>query len=113
MNPERILTRSDFTDYCSYCGMALTQYEITADIQGNLVLFDEKTTGSIQMTLCSDCKNKLMEITLGGIEAAIHRRMEIDNVNRTKSGKRVRAKLVKKKKDDESEDESGGVRPLP
>ena len=108
-------TRSDFSDYCSVCGLALTQYEITADIQGNLVLFDEKTTGSIQITLCADCKNKLLEYSVGGLDAAINRRLGIDernavNVRRT----RAKTKVKSRKKDgkDDKDDGSGGVKPL-
>lgn len=99
---KTIYSRSDFKDYCSVCGLALTEFEVTADIQGNLVLFDEKTTGSIQMTLCADCKNKIVETSLGGLDRAIIRRLDIDN----SLGRVVRTKR-RKDKDDEGD---GGVK---
>jgi len=103
---ERIQSRSDFTDYCSLCGIALTNFEVTADIQGNLILFDEKTTGSIQMSLCADCKNKVLEIALGGLNAAIQRRLNIDNAPHS----HTKVKRTKKVtfKDDEGD---GGAAP--
>jgi hypothetical protein len=100
---EHILTKSDFKDYCSFCGMAITQVEMAADIQGNLVLFDEKTTGSIQMTLCADCKNKLMEFATAGLEGAIQRRLGIDNT--ISKVKKTRARRHK----NDDEDDTGGV----
>jgi hypothetical protein len=119
---DRILSRSDFVDFCGICGMALTQYEITAEINGGVVLYDEKKTGNIQLTLCADCKNRIMETSLAGLNAAIVKRLEIDNsltvnlkkVRRPKTEtKKTQKKFINDRDDDEDKDDgSGGVKAI-
>ena len=102
---NRILSKADFKDFCSFCGFALLPHEISADIQGNLVLFEERTTGSCQITLCQECKDRILLTAAAGMDAAILKRLDIDNSMQTKV---TRTRKNRRRKDDD-EDKSGGV----
>ena len=107
---ERVYSKSDFSDFCSFCGFALVKSEIAADIQGNLVLFDEKTTGSCQITLCQECKDRLVFNSVAGLNAAIIKRLDIDNSIVSKIDRKRKTVHKKKRRDD---DEGGQSAVLP
>ena len=96
---------SEFVDYCSMCGIALTQLEICTVIDGNVVFFLDRRTGSIQLTFCVDCTNKIIEFMEGGLDRAISRRIDIPDQEPIYSHPSLRVK-AKKNKD---EDGDGGV----
>ena len=100
---------SDFIDFCGMCGFALTKYELAADIRGDFVLFDERGIGSIQITLCADCKEKVKEIAQGGLDKAIGRRIGVEGQQFIKTGNRVQKRESKVKVDPPDDDEEGGV----
>ena len=96
----------EFDDYCSLCGIALRTNEIAADIRGDFVTFDDRGIGSIQMTLCADCLNKVIEIGLRGMDGAVARRIGLDDQPPIGFSKKAR-KEFKKKKDDRDEGDGG------
>jgi hypothetical protein len=102
-----IRNMSDFVDFCNICGIALLQHEVAGDINGSYINYTEHRNGTIQLSLCYDCQNKVLEIIDGGIDKAINMRIMIEGQEPIRSRKRP----AYSKRDDD-EDGSGGVRPV-
>jgi hypothetical protein len=98
---------SEYIDYCSLCGIALTQSEITSIIEGQVVFFLERRVGTMQMTFCADCTNKIVDIMDGGLDKAISRRLDIPDQEPVFSHPVLKEKYYRRKDD---EDGSGGVK---
>jgi hypothetical protein len=95
---------SEFVDYCNICGFALMQHEVAGDISGTYINYVEHRNGSIQLSLCVDCQNKILEIIEGGADKAINRRLEIEGQIKVPPHK-------KRSYDKDDDDGSGGIRP--
>lgn len=101
---------SEFVDFCGVCGIALTHQEVSAHLECNVVFFIDKSMGTLQITLCGDCKNKIWSIAQEGLDKAISRRLSLDGQEPKGFTKKARAKWDRRDKDDE--DGGGGVRPV-
>jgi hypothetical protein len=97
---------SDFVDYCNICGIALLQHEVAGDISGTYINYAEHRNGTIQISLCYDCQNKILEIIDLGIDRAISLRIGIED-----QPVKIKPKRPAYSKKDEDDDGSGGVRP--
>ena len=64
---------------CSVCGLALYIHEIgAAIIDGNLLEFDARNWGTIDLVICSDCYKKINKNINQTYGKALERRREID-----------------------------------
>jgi len=104
---------SEFVDFCGLCGIALTKYEIAADIRGEFTLFDERGIGTVQITLCADCKEKVKEIGQGGLDKAIGMRIGIEGQMFIRTANIVQTRKDRDKDSDDPDDESGGIAAVP
>ena len=65
--------RDEYIGVCAFCGFPLTKYQITADLTGTLVNYDEHETVAFSFCLCTDCFLRMTEFVNGGPDAAYHR----------------------------------------
>jgi hypothetical protein len=99
----------DYDDFCGFCGIALHPKEVAADLECTLIDYIEHNKGMTQISLCSECKDRLMEIQMGGIVPALAKRAELDRIN-NEQAKPPKYRMNAKKKD--KDDEDGGIRPV-
>jgi hypothetical protein len=98
---------SEFVDYCSMCGVALTTEEVATLFEGSVVFFLERRTGTLTMTFCADCTNKMMELMESGMDGAISRRIALEGQEPIFSSSELKRRYIKRKFKDEDGD--GGV----
>lgn len=99
----------DYDDFCGFCGIALTAKEVAADLECSLVDYIEHNRGMTQISLCIECKNRFMEIQLGGLAPAQVKRAELDRLH---NEEKKSPKYVMNAKKKDKDDESGGIRPV-
>jgi hypothetical protein len=98
----------DYTDFCGFCGIALTVLEVSADLECNLIDYTEHNKGIVQISLCEDCKLKMMEIQFGGMSPALIKRAELDRLHNEE--KNPPKYIMNAKKWKGRDDEDGGVK---
>jgi len=97
----------EFVDYCGICGIALKQFEVSGVLSGSYINFEERRSGSLEITMCVDCQNKVLENVMGDMGAAVNKRLAIEDQVKIPPHK----KKYRKKDDD---DGSGGeIRVVP
>lgn len=109
----------EFEDYCNICGIALFQKEVSGEVNGTFINYDEHRNGTIQLSFCPGCLAKIEDIMIGGMDKAVDRRLELfgnDSVDKTAIARAEKweareARLKSKGNKDKDEDGSGGVKP--
>jgi len=66
-----------FETYCQVCGIALLKNEIGGEINGDFVDYNQRKIGHIDSVFCIECWSKLMEVSDGGMSAAIQKRKKL------------------------------------
>jgi len=66
---------------CYDCGIALNQLEIAYEIRGEFVDYIERKTGTINITLCSGCRERIIEYLKKDQGDAILKRKELERDN--------------------------------
>jgi hypothetical protein len=65
-------------DKCCVCGIALYQNEIAGELWGTYVDYLKHERGSMAVHFCSECWNRILEITNKGQGEAIMKRKELE-----------------------------------
>jgi hypothetical protein len=100
----------DYEDFCGFCGIALTNLEVAADLECTLIDYIEHSKGLTQISLCQECKDRLLGIQVGGLAPALIKRAELDRINNEQ--KKPPKYTMNPKKKDKDDDGGGGVRPV-
>jgi hypothetical protein len=71
--------QGEYVDFCSVCGIALKLEECRAAIEGRAVDFVAKGRGSVDMTLCDECWQRIYDNSIAGLEPAILKRLKLES----------------------------------
>lgn len=63
----------NYQDFCYICGFTLPKTDLAADICGDFVDYNKRVRGNITFSICTECWDKLITNTEGGLESAIKR----------------------------------------
>jgi hypothetical protein len=100
---------SEYVNFCGICGVALTQHEIAGVVSGQYINYEMHDNGSLEIVMCTDCQNKVIQIVNEGIDKAISRRLSLDGQEPRGFTKKVRQKWRDERDKDSG---SGGEIPI-
>ena len=63
----------DADNFCVVCGEPLETWQLAAIVDGNLTDFENRTTGTITLTICSECLDAILAHIDEGLVGAINR----------------------------------------
>jgi len=78
MPPESITITDKLTEKCYICGIAIYPQEIALELNGMIVDYIDHALSNGNITLCSECREKIKQNTAEDQSAAVLRRAALD-----------------------------------
>jgi hypothetical protein len=69
-----------YIDYCSFCGFALTTQQMAVLIRGEIIDYDNRIPGTVEMTLCQECWGIMCDNHNAGMDRAKERSTRLEKL---------------------------------